>query len=165
MTDYAGLLKVLANNKIEFIVVGGVAAKAHGSARFTVDVDVVYRRTKENIARLVVAFADLNPYLRGAPPGLPFKWDEETIERGLNFTLTSDLGPIDFLGEIAGGGTYEQLRPDIEPKHAFGIEVPCLKLEKLIEVKKAAARRKDLEAIAELTALLEERQKQDPDTA
>ena len=165
MTDYAGLLRVLANNKIEFIVVGGVAAKAHGSARFTVDVDVVYRRTKDNIARIVAAFADLHPYLRGAPPGLPFIWDAETIEHGLNFTLTSDLGPIDFLGEIAGGGTYEQLRPHIETKHAFGIEVPCLTLEKLIAVKRAAARRKDLEAIAELTALLEEREKQGPATA
>jgi predicted nucleotidyltransferase len=162
MTDYAGLLRVLANNKIEFIVVGGVAAKAHGSARFTVDVDVVYRRTKENIARIVAAFAGLHPYPRGAPPGLPFKWDAETIEHGLNFTLTSDQGPIDFLGEIAGGGIYDQLLPHVESKAAFDIAVPCLKLEKLIEVKKAAARRKDLEAIAELTALLEEREKHEP---
>lgn len=41
MTDYAGLLKILTDSKIEYVVVGGVAAKAHGSARFTVDVDVV----------------------------------------------------------------------------------------------------------------------------
>ena len=100
-TDYAGLLRLLARSGTEFIIVGGVAAKAHGSARFTNDVDIVYRRTKANIARIVAAFADLHPYLRGAPPGLPFKWDEETIEHGLNFMLTTDLGAIDFLGEIA----------------------------------------------------------------
>ena len=160
MTDYAALLRLLADSKIEYVVVGGVAAKAQGSARFTVDVDVVYRRTKENIKRIVVAFANLHPYLRGAPPGLPFLWDDETIEHGLNFPLTTDLGAIDFLGEIAGGGTYEQLRPHIEIKYAFDVEVPCLSLEKLIEVKLAAARRKDLEAVSELQALLEERKQQ-----
>jgi hypothetical protein len=137
-------------------VVGGVAAKAHGSARFTADVDIVYRRTKDNISRLAAAFANLHPLLRGAPPDVPFLWDAETIEKGLNFTLATDLGAIDLLGEIAGGGLYEQLEPYIEVKHAFGVEVPCLGLEKLIQVKRAAGRRKDIEAIAELTALLEE---------
>ena len=66
MTDYAGLLRLLAERNIEYIVVGGVAAKAHGSARFTADVDIVYRRTKENLERLVSAFATFHPYLRGA---------------------------------------------------------------------------------------------------
>jgi predicted nucleotidyltransferase len=157
MTDYAGLLRLLAESNIEFIVVGGVAAKAHGSARFTVDVDVVYRRSKENIERLADAFSGQHPYLRGAPPNLPFQWDAETIDRGLNFTLITDLGSIDLLGEIAGGGTYEQLQAYVEVKQAFGIDVPCLGLDKLIETKRAAARKKDLEAIAELEALLEER--------
>jgi hypothetical protein len=159
MTDYAKLLRLLADNKIEYVVVGGVAAKAQGSARFTADVDVVYGRKKDNIERIVAAFASLHPYLRGAPPGLPFKWDVETIEHGLNFTLTTDLGDIDFLGEIVGGGGYEQLEPHIDRRWAFGVAVPCLSLEKLIEVKRAAARRKDLEAVAELIALLEERQR------
>ncbi|MEX2317318.1 MAG: hypothetical protein WD669_09220 [Pirellulales bacterium] len=157
MTDYAGLLRLLAEKRIEYFVVGGVAAKAHGSARFTADVDIVYRRTKENIARLVSAFANLHPYLRGAPPGLPFLWDAETIEKGLNFTLTTDLGAIDLLGEIAGGGLYEQLLPHVEVKHAFGVNVPCLNLQMLIQVKRAAGRKKDIDAIAELEALLEER--------
>jgi len=71
------------------------AATAHGSARLTVDLDVVYRRTSENIARLVSALAPLQPYLRGAPPGLPFDWSEVTIRKGLNFTLTTKLGALD----------------------------------------------------------------------
>jgi hypothetical protein len=161
MTDYAGLLRLLTDKKVEFVVVGGVAAKAHGSARFTVDVDIVYRRSRENIARLVNAFADKHPYLRGAPPGLPFRWDAETIQSGLNFTLTTDLGAIDLLGEISGGGTYDQLEGAIELKQAFGIDVPCLSLPKLIDTKRAAARRKDLDAITELEALLEERRHQE----
>jgi len=70
-TDFAGLLKRLLTSKVEFILVGGLAANVHGSARATFDVDVVYRRTPENLDRLVRALAPVQPYLRGAPPGLP----------------------------------------------------------------------------------------------
>ena len=90
---------------------GGVAAAADGAARATYDVDVVYGRSPENLARLAAALTPLAPYLRGAPPGLPFRWDAVTISHGLNFTLTTTLGDLDLLGEIVGGGGYEQLLP------------------------------------------------------
>ena len=108
MTDFKALLRTLAEAEVEFILIGGVAATAHGSARLTADVDVVYRRSEENIERLAGALAPHQPYLRGAPRGLPFRWDAPTIRRGVNFTLTTALGDIDFLGEMVGGGTYER---------------------------------------------------------
>lgn len=157
MTDFAALLRRLAEARVEFILVGGAAATAHGSARLTQDVDVVYRRSSENIARLVSALKDQAPYLRGAPPGLPFQWNVRTIELGLNFTLTTDLGAVDLLGEIVGGGTYDDLLPDAISIRVFNIECHCLGLERLIHVKRAAGRPKDLEAIAELQAILEQR--------
>jgi hypothetical protein len=135
---------------VEFIVVGGVAGVIHGSARLTFDVDVVYRRTQENIARLAAALGPHEPYLRGAPPGLPFRWDTETIRRGLNFTLSTKLGPLDLLGEVAGGGTYEQLILDADKTEIAGASCLVVNLEALIQLKKAAGRPKDLEAIAEL---------------
>jgi len=73
MTDFAELLRVLSEKRVSFILVGGVAAVAHGSARFTQDVDVVYQRSSENIDRLVESLREHQPYLRGAPPGLPFQ--------------------------------------------------------------------------------------------
>src|SRR5688572_13587173 len=96
--DIEAAFRVLTGGAVEFIVVGGVAARAHGSARLTNDVDVVYRRTPENIQRLAAALAPHTPYLRGAPPGLPFRWDVDTIRRGLNFTLTTAFGDLDALG-------------------------------------------------------------------
>jgi hypothetical protein len=158
LTDFAALLKLLAESKIDFIVVGGVAASSHGSARSTNDLDVVYARTPENIARLSAALAPFSPYLRGAPPGLPFRFDSETIRRGLNFTLITSLGDLDLLGEITGGGRYEDLLPDCISVQAFGVECLCLDLDKLIDVKRAAGRPKDLEVIAELEALREEKE-------
>lgn len=159
MIDIETALRVLAGARVEFIVVGGVAARAHGSARLTNDLDVVYQRTPENIARLAAALEPHSPYLRGAPPGLPFRWEPDTIHRGLNFTLTTGFGDIDLLGEITGGGGYEALVSHSTIVAAFGLEVRCLDLDLLIHVKRAAGRPKDLEVIAELEALLEERER------
>ena len=157
MTDFRALLSLLAGAQVEFIIVGGAAATAHGSARLTQDLDAVYRRTQENVSRLVRALAPRNPYLRGAPPGLPFVFDERAVHNGLNFTLVTDLGALDLLGEVAGGGGYEDLLPYSISLRLYGVECLCLGLERLIQVKRAAGRPKDLEAVAELEAILEER--------
>jgi hypothetical protein len=157
MTDFAGLLRALTEANVEFILVGGVAATAHGSARLTRDVDVVYSRTPANVSKLARALAAHRPYLRGAPAGLPFSFDEATIGRGLNFTLTTALGDLDLLGEITGGGTFDDLRPHTTRLRLFDLDVLCLDLEWLIRVKRAAGRPRDLEALAELEALREER--------
>ncbi len=155
MTDFEALLRALTGAKVKFIVVGGTAATAHGSARLTLDLDIVYERSKENTQALVSALAPHRPYLRGAPPGLPFSWDLRTIERGLNFTLTTALGDIDTLGEITGGGTYQDLLPHTVTLELFGMRCLCLSLECLIRVKRAAGRPKDFDAIAELETLKE----------
>jgi hypothetical protein len=157
VTDLPALLRALADGGVAFIIVGGAAATAHGSSRLTQDLDVVYDRSRENVARLVRALAPHAPYLRGVPEGLPFRLDEPTIHRGLNFTLTSKLGDIDLLGEIVGGGGYSELHPHTIELAIFGVRCLCLDLDKLIEVKRAAGRPKDLEAIAELEAIRDER--------
>ncbi len=155
MIDFATLLRSLAGAGVRFIIVGGAAATAHGSARLTQDLDIVYDRSRENLERLVRSLAPHSPYLRGAPAGLPFVFDVETLRRGLNFTLTSKLGDIDLLGEIAGGGGYTNLEPHTISIELFGVRCLCLGLDKLIEVKRAAGRPKDLEVVAELVAIRE----------
>ena len=67
MTDFTALLRALVNAQVEFIIVGGVAATIHGSARVTLDLDIVYRRSPENLARLVAGLIPYEPYLRGSP--------------------------------------------------------------------------------------------------
>jgi hypothetical protein len=159
MTDFPSLFGVLQKGNVEYILVGGMAATAHGSARLTVDLDIVYRRTPQNLSRIVAALAPLHPYLRGAPQGLPFVFDERTLERGLNFTLTTSSGDIDLLGEIAGGGRFEDLAPHSTRVNLYGLSVLCLNLDQLIHTKRAAGRPRDFDAIAELEALREEKGK------
>lgn len=151
------LLSALADADVAFILIGGVAARAHGSARFTQDLDISYSRAPANLERLAEALAPHAPYLRGVPRGLPFEWSAATLAAGLNFTLTTELGDLDLLGEIPGGGRYEALLTHSSPIHVFGREIWLLDLPWLIHVKRAAGRPRDLEVIAELEALQEER--------
>lgn len=155
--DIPSLVRELSTHKVEFIIVGGVAAALHGAARATYDLDIVYARAESNIARLVSALEPLHPYLRGAPSGLPFRFDADTIRRGLNFTLTTDLGDLDLLGEIVGGGLFENLVQDTDVIALERHRVRILTLERLIATKRAAGRPRDHDALAELEVLLEER--------
>ena len=97
------------------------------------------------------------PFLRGLFPFYrpPFVLDETTVLHGLNFTLVTSLGDLDLLGEIVGGGGYAALAPHSIELSVFGARCLCLGLEKLIEVKRAAGRPKDYDAVAELEEILE----------
>jgi hypothetical protein len=161
MTDFRALLQALTRAEVEYIIVGGAAATAHGASRLTLDLDIVYRRTPDNARRLADALIPYSPYLRGAPPGLPFHLDGRTIWNGLNFTLTTALGEIDLLGEITAGGAYDDLLPHASTLEIFGVQCRCIGLERLIFVKRAVGRPKDLEALAELEAMLEEQHRTD----
>ena len=109
----------------------GTALLRAFEAAGAMDLDLVYRRNTENMARVLRALAPLSPYLRGAPPGLPFRWDEGTLRRSLNVTLTTTRCDGDLLGEITGGGRYEELLPHCVALELFGVASRCLNLEKL----------------------------------
>jgi hypothetical protein len=161
MIEFEKVVRLFNSSHIEYIVIGGWAGILHGSARTTVDSDFVYRRSTPNIENLVTALQPFSPYLRGAPPGLPFKFDKATIRNGLNFTLTTNgLGDLDLLGEVAGGGNYEALLPFTCEMEVSGLVARCVNLETLIQLKRAAGRSKDLEALAELQTILGKRNEQ-----
>jgi len=139
VTQFGELLRVLGAGGVRFVMVGGVAAAAHGSPRSTQDLDVVYGWDDENLRRIAATLGPHRPYLRGAPPGLPFCLDFETLRSGLNFTLSTDLGWIDLLGEIAGAGGYENLATQSITVDIFGIQCKLIGLDALILAKRALA--------------------------
>ena len=157
MTEFAALIKLLAQHQVTYLIVGGMAATVHGSSRLTLDLDIVYERSQENLRRLVDALTPINPYLRGAPPGLPFKWSLQTLKMGQNFTLSTALGPLDLFGEIMGGGNYTNLIETSIEIELFGVSCRCIGLHQLILAKRAAGRPKDFETLAELEAIYEEK--------
>jgi hypothetical protein len=92
MTDFEGLIHRLSEARVQFVVIGGFAGTLHGSPRVTVDLDLVYARDADNLQRLARALAPLSPYLRGAPPGLPFRLDAATAT-GVSAGRTPRLKP------------------------------------------------------------------------
>ena len=162
--DLKRILKQLTNFEVEFVVIGGVAAAAQGSVRPTFDLDICYRRTPENLERLAEALAPLHPKLRDVPNDVPFQWDARTLASGLNFTLQTDAGAVDLLGEVTGLGTYDQVLAASEIMELYGMPVRVLTLEGLIAAKRATGRPRDQEHLLELEALLELRKRTSSDT-
>jgi hypothetical protein len=152
-TDFRRLIEVLADARVDFVILGGVAVAAHGHVRATLDLDVCYARTPENMERLARALAPLGPRLRGAPADLPFVLDAATLRSGLNFTLRTDAGDLDLFGEVAGVGGYAEASDGATHAELFGRRVLVMSLRVLERAKRAAGRAKDLldlEAIREL---------------
>lgn len=153
MTDVERLLDALAGAGVDFVVVGGVAMVLRGSSRVTLDIDVCYSRDQANLQRLAAALAPYRPRLRGAPPDLPFLWDERTLASGLNFTLTTDLGDVDILGEVTGLGDYEKVAAASSPLSVGTLTIVVLDLDGLERTKRAAGRAKDLVDLAEIAEI------------
>jgi predicted nucleotidyltransferase len=148
-------LRVLYDEEVEFVLIGGAAMQLQGSAHVTEDLDFCYARSPKNYQRLAKALRPYHPLLRNAPENLPFKFDVQTITNGLNFTLLTDLGAIDLLGEVSGLGAYPEVKAASELMNIFGLKQQVLSLAGLIKAKRAAGRKRDLDVIEELEGLLD----------
>src|SRR5690348_16683970 len=109
MNKFTAALKRLSDAGVNFVLIGGYAARLHGSAYVTQDLDICYERSVSNFQRLSAALAPLHPRLRGAPDSIPFVLDEKTLAQGMNFTLATDLVDLDLIGEVSGIGQFPQI--------------------------------------------------------
>lgn len=141
--DWVGLLKRLKDHDVEFFVIGGVAAMLRGAPVITLDVDVCCPMTEENLFRIHAAVRSLHPKFRFRPDRMPL-WEDPARLRGFkNLNLETDLGVIDFLGELPGVGSYDETAPRTTLMDVGGFTCQVLALETLIEAKRAAGRGKD----------------------
>lgn len=152
-------VQLLGKFEVEAVIVGGVAATLHGSEIPTTDLDVCYARNPANLEKLAAALKSVKARLRNAPENLPFMLDAETLKKGLNFTFATDIGSLDLLGEVRGLGYYEEVLPGSLVFDLFGYAFPIVDLAKLIIAKRTAGRPKDMIAVAELEAILEQQTK------
>lgn len=155
MIDLEKAIKSLAANNVNYVIVGGVAISLHSSGYITRDLDFCYARDKSNIKRLVAALAPYNPKPRNWPAGLPFIFDEGSINAGTNFTFETSIGDIDLLGEVKGIGNYSDALATSIEYELYGVKVRAFTLDALIVSKTAADRPKDRLVLPELVALKE----------
>ena len=151
---FEAILSALVASGIRFVVIGGVAATVHGSARFTNDIDLCYDTAPDNIDRLVTLFNEWHAYLRGVESGLPFILDARTFRTTPLMTLTTTMGAINLLDQVPGVGDFAKAFAASELVRVGSTDFRALTLEALIASKKAARRKKDLEHLIELEALM-----------
>src|SRR5438067_5056883 len=154
------MIRRLVEAQVEFVVVGGFSAVLQGVPVVTLDLDICYRRTPANVARLAGALAPLQPKARGFPPDHPFFFDERTILLGSNFTLLIGDESLDLLGEMGGIGGFEEIIGQAETMTFDTYVIKVLSLAQLIETKRAANRPKDHLALPFLEAAYQRQQQQ-----
>lgn len=156
VADAYATVEMLARMGVEFIVIGGAAGVLHGSPQGTLDVDIVRRRTPENVARILKVLHEIDAYTRLDARRLPI--NESHLQASGALLMATRYGPLDLLGTLNDGRGYEELLPHTEIFDIGGFAVRVLDLPTLIEVKAAAGRDKDKLAVMHLTAILRRRE-------
>ena len=153
------LLSMLIEGKVEFIVVGGAAAVLSGVPVVTKDLDIVHKRSPENVERLLSVLSQLDAHFRPdfAQRKLRPRASDLTGHGHLNFDTT--FGPLDVLCEVSGERGFDELLPHTTELSDFEMKLRVLDLPMLIKVKSEANRPKDRMALPILMATLDERQK------
>lgn len=152
MFDPRRLIEALATKNVKFVIVGEIAAYLHGAARFTFDLDICYERSEDNLKALSFALSEFRPRLRGKnlPDKLSFHLDVKTLQTGLNFTLQTDMGPLDLLGEIISVGEYPEALKESEEYEIYGFSCKVLNLDALIRNKRSTGATRTLPALLSL---------------
>jgi hypothetical protein len=152
------ILGTLIDHDVRFVVVGGLAAQAHGSPVLTADLDICYERGGDNLVQLAAALSQLAAVRRGLPSDAPRMppLDARTLRMGGLFTLTTTAGDLDLLANPDPGLDFASLRASAVSTTVAGQPVWIASIADLIAMKRAAGRPKDLLALEHLGALREE---------
>ncbi len=159
------VFRILARHRVDYVLIGGMAATLHGSNLRTGDTDICPFRSRENLERLAAALSEMEALIRtpDAPSGLPFNCDAEFLERVGILNLVTAFGDLDISFEPTGTTGFEDLKQDLVRYEIAGITVPVASLPDVIRSKEAAGREKDRQQLPALHLLLSEIQRRGSD--
>ncbi len=154
--DPAPIVAALLARKVSFVVIGGFAARLHGSPLLTQDIDVTPEMSEQNLQRLSDALRDLDAHVRhpDVPEGLPFSRDATSLAGSLFWNLTTRHGDLDLSFTPAGTDGYPDLAQRALTVNVSGVPIPVASLEDIVRSKNAANRDKDRRALPVLRELL-----------
>lgn len=153
MKSFEEIIERLISHNVKFILIGGYAAIVHGSTTVTNDLDILIPFEKNNLEKLLIAFKEIHP--KHQENKLPLTKTAEELSHFKNLYLSTDIGPIDILGQIPGLGDYDKLLQHVIEIQLFDKKCLVLDLETLIESKRIMGRVKDKNAAIELKAIAE----------
>jgi hypothetical protein len=150
---FRSILVALAEHEVDFILIGGLAAVAHGSRRVTRDIDIVAKPENDNLSRLEAALAELGAVqlIEGGAEQPIDPSDVALVALGTTLHTRSPAGRLDIVGAPAGAAPYALLRERALLVRVGGVETLVTGLNDLIAMKRAAGRQLDLQDIANLT--------------
>lgn len=155
-TDFVGVLEALARHKVPFVLIGGLAARLHGSPTVTVDVDVCPARDADSLERLAEALRAMNAKLRTSDGAVDLKIDAKALGRTSNLTLVTVHGALDLIGEPPGTTGYRELAANAVTIEVDGLSLKVASLDDLLRMKEASGRPKDRIELEVLGALKDE---------
>lgn len=136
--DLNALLKGLSKARVEFILVGGVAAVIQGAPVTTFDLDIVHRQTDENIKKLM-KFLESVEAIQRRPDDKVIKPDERDLRGKGHLLLTTSFGALDILAVIEKGLGFDELLPSTVEIAFKGHNVYVLNLETMVALKRGTA--------------------------
>ena len=149
---------------VRFVVIGGLAAQAHGSPSATFDLEMVPSWDGDNLVRLEAVLHDIGAIRHGLPPDaspMP-QLDARTLRATSLLTLNTTFGRLDLLANPDPGLNFEALMRSAELRDLFGTQIRIASLDDLILMKRAAGRPKDSVELEILGALREEIDREKP---
>ena len=157
--DLFALLQTLAEQRVDFIVIGGVAAVLQGAPIATFDLDVVHSREPDNLERLVTALTALGAYYREHADKKPTPTLFDLSDPGHHLLMTR-AGPLDLLGTVTKGRGYADLLGEaVDMEIRPGLCVKVLDLAMIITLKEELGGEKDLASLPVLRRTLDERRR------
>lgn len=153
MQNFEKIIRVLLDNEVDFVLIGGFAAAVYGVTLITQDIDICVSFDKQNSGRILKAVKGLNPSHRDG--NRPLNETVESLTKFKNLYLSTDFGPIDLLGHVSGLGSYSDLKNHFIEVELFGKKCKVLDIDALISSKREMGRPKDKETIIQLEAIKE----------
>jgi hypothetical protein len=150
--DLEALVQALVDAGVEFIVIGGAAAVLHGAPTTTQDLDIVHRRTADNVDRLAAVLDRLGAHVR-EPGDRRLQVTAAALAGPGQHNLTTDLGPLDPLGTLHDGRGYDELVSKSVLMEDGTLRIRVLDLDSLIDIKSSTGRQKDRLMLPILLAL------------
>jgi hypothetical protein len=157
------ILEVLAAHRVDYIMIGGLAAAVYGSDLVTGDLDITPAISDANLARLSLALDELDARVRtdAVPEGLPFAHDARSLARATVWNLVTNAGDLDLAMLPSGTQGYDDLRRDAIAIEILGVPTRVAALADIIRSKEAAGREKDRAALPMLRRLQAEIERRD----
>ncbi len=156
--DFIRILETLAKHEVDFLITGGISAVIQGAPVTTFDLDIVHKRSSENVQRLVAALNEMEAHYR-TRRDIEILPEVSTLMGPGHHLLMTRFGPLDVLGSIGKGQTFEALVTETEQINLDALSVRVQSLRSLIAVKEEIGMEKDKAVLPILRKTLEERKK------